>query len=232
MSSVDRRETGLFPGKTSLSGLVNVFDFSLLTLKKCFPSVCFVPPDAALRQQAHTRSSLTSALGPPDRTGRRSRCTRRRRAQRQRHEAPQNPVDPTVRDWFLDVMDQWRTERRWIMQQCLCEARRQCSWMFDGMKTNTLHRWKRSAPAETPRLGRRTVLSPSDMTSLSEHIMPLTDVVFLSVVTIHDPRFVARMARRRGTGRPSQQDLGQAARAWHALEPQEVRQVRERAPQP
>ena len=48
-------------------------------------------------------------------------------------------VDPTVRDWFPDVMDQWRTERRWGMQQC------------DGVKPNTPYRWKRSAPALTRR---------------------------------------------------------------------------------
>ena len=30
-------------------------------------------------------------------------------------------VDPIVRDWFLDMMDQWRTQRRWSMQRCLAE---------------------------------------------------------------------------------------------------------------
>ena len=42
----------------------------------------------------------------------------------------------------------------------------------------------------------------------------------------------ARMARRRGTGRPSQPEMGPAALAWHAFEPQEARQVLEGAPQP
>ena len=42
----------------------------------------------------------------------------------------------------------------------------------------------------------------------------------------------ARMARRRGTRRPSRRHLGQTALAWHAPELQEARQVLERAPQP
>ena len=35
-------------------------------------------------------------------------------------------VDPIVRDWFPDVMDQWRTEQRWGIQQRLCEVWRLC----------------------------------------------------------------------------------------------------------
>ena len=35
-------------------------------------------------------------------------------------------VDPIVRDWFLDMMNQWRTERRWSMHHCLAEVRRLC----------------------------------------------------------------------------------------------------------
>ena len=78
-------------------------------------------------------------------------------------------VDLTVRDWFLDVMDQWRTGWRWRMQQCSDEVPRLCPRMFDWFNPNTPYRWKRSAP-EAP-LGRRTLLSPTDMTRLSEHIM-------------------------------------------------------------
>ena len=48
----------------------------------------------------------------------------------------------------------------------------------------------------------------------------------------HDPRLGARMARRGGNRRPFRRYLGQAAPAWLALELQEARQVRERAPQP
>ena len=78
-------------------------------------------------------------------------------ATRRDHRPPAH-VDPIVRDWFLDVMDRWRTVRRWGMQQCLAEVRRLCPRMFEGI-----------APAEAS-LGRRTLLLPADMTRLSEHI--------------------------------------------------------------
>ena len=92
-------------------------------------------------------------------------------------------VDPIARDWFLDMLDQWRRERRWDMQRCLCEVQRLCPGMFDGVDKNTPYRWKRSAPRAAP-LGRRTLLTPADMTRLSEHIMKVTDVLCLSAVTI------------------------------------------------
>ena len=92
-------------------------------------------------------------------------------------------VDPIARDWFLDMLDQWRRERRWDMQRCLCEVQRLCPGMFDGINPNTPYRWKRSAPrAET--LGRKTLLSPADTTRLSEYILRVTDVLCLSAVTI------------------------------------------------
>ena len=93
-------------------------------------------------------------------------------------------VDPIARDWFLDMLDQWRRERRWDMQRCLCEVQRLCPGMFDGVDKNTPYRWKRSAPRAETR-GRRSMLSPADMTRLSEHIMRVTDVLCLSAVTIH-----------------------------------------------
>ena len=93
-------------------------------------------------------------------------------------------VNPIARDWFLDMLDQWRRERRWDMQRCLCEVQRLCPGMFDGIDPNTPCRWKRSAPRAAP-LGRRTLLTPADTTRLSEHIMKVTDVVCLSAVTIH-----------------------------------------------
>ena len=92
-------------------------------------------------------------------------------------------VDPIARDWFLDMLDQWRRERRWDMRRCLCEVQRLCPGMFDGIDPNTPYRWKRSAPRAAP-LGRRSMLSPADMTRLSEHIMEVTDVLCLSAVTI------------------------------------------------
>ena len=93
-------------------------------------------------------------------------------------------MNPIARDWFLDMLDQWKTERHWDMRRCLCEVQRLCRGVFDGIDPNTPYRWKRSAPrAET--LGRRSMLSPADTTRLSEHIMKVTDVLCLSAVTIH-----------------------------------------------
>ena len=76
-------------------------------------------------------------------------------------------VDPIVRDWFLDMVDQWQTERHWDMQRCLHEVQRLCPGMFDGVHPKTPYRWKRSAPRGAP-LGRRSMLSPADMTRLSD----------------------------------------------------------------
>ena len=93
-------------------------------------------------------------------------------------------MNPIARDWFLDMLDQWKTERHWDMRRCLCEVQRLCRGVFDGIDPNTPYRWKRSAPrAET--LGRRSMLSPADTTRPSEHIMKVTDVLCLSAVTIH-----------------------------------------------
>ena len=41
---------------------------------------------------------------------------------------PGRPIDadPIVRDWFIDMMDWWRTERRWSIQRYLCEVQRLC----------------------------------------------------------------------------------------------------------
>ena len=55
--------------------------------------------------------------------------------------------------------------------------------MFDGINPNTPYRWKRSAPRAETR-GRRSMLSPADMTRLSEHIMRVTDVLCPCAVTI------------------------------------------------
>ena len=93
-------------------------------------------------------------------------------------------VNPIARDWFLDMLDQWRRERRWDMRRCLCEVQRLCPGMFDGIDPNTPYRWKRSAPRAETR-GRRSMLSPADTTRLSEHIMKVTDVLCLSAITIH-----------------------------------------------
>ena len=75
-------------------------------------------------------------------------------------------VDPIARDWFLDMLGQWRRERRWDMQRCLCEVQRLCPGMFHGINPNTPYRWKRSA-ARAEKRGRRTLLSLADTTRLS-----------------------------------------------------------------
>ena len=72
---------------------------------------------------------------------------------------------------------------RWGMQRCLAEVQRLCLGMFDGINLNAPYRWKRSPPRAAP-LGRKTLLSPADMTRLGEHIMRVTDVLSLSAVTI------------------------------------------------
>ena len=66
-------------------------------------------------------------------------------------------LTPIYRDWFIDMSHQWRTERRWSMQQCLCQVWRLCPGMFDGTNPNTPGRWKRSAPRAAP-LSRKTLL--------------------------------------------------------------------------
>ena len=46
-------------------------------------------------------------------------------------------VDPIVRDWVLDMQEQWQTERRWDMQRCLHEVQRLCAGMFDRRPPKT-----------------------------------------------------------------------------------------------
>ena len=47
-------------------------------------------------------------------------------------------VDPIARDWFLDMLDQWRRERRWDMRRCLCEVQRLCPGSCSTGSTRTL----------------------------------------------------------------------------------------------
>ena len=46
-------------------------------------------------------------------------------------------VDSIASDWFHDMLDQWKTERQWDMQRCLCEVQRLCPGVFDGINPNT-----------------------------------------------------------------------------------------------
>ena len=131
-----------------------------------------------------------------------------------------------MRDWFLDIYDAWKGERRWDMQQRKSEVRRLCPGLLDGINPNTPCRWKRSA-ARAAALNNKSILSPADLTRPTEYIMRVTDVLCLS----HGPRLGARMARRSGTRCPSHRALEQTALAWHGIEPQEARQMREGSPQ-
>ena len=47
-------------------------------------------------------------------------------------------VDPIARDWFLDMLGQWRRERRWDMQRCLCEVPASCAPGCSTGSTRTL----------------------------------------------------------------------------------------------
>ena len=106
-------------------------------------------------------------------------------------------------DWFLDMMEQWRTERRWNMQQCLCEVRRLCPRMFDGINQNTPYRWKRSAPRAAPRQEDCALRRKLDTAERAHHAGDLHPVPQRG----DDQRPGARLTRRRGTRRPSQLSL-------------------------
>ena len=54
-------------------------------------------------------------------------------------------VDPFLRDWFLDMLDHWRTERQWGIPRCLGEVQRLCPW--DVRRDQPEH----SVPLETER---------------------------------------------------------------------------------
>ena len=116
------------------------------------------------------------------------------------------------------------SKRRWDMQRCSCEVQRRCPRVLDGINPNTPYRRKRSAP-RAALLGRRC-LSPADMTRLSEHIMRVTDVLFLSGLTIHG--LVLDWLDAEGKGNdvcPGREWVRRLLRGMHALEQQEARQV-------
>ena len=104
------------------------------------------------------------------------------------------------------MLDQWRRERRWDMQRCLCEVHRLRPGKFDGIDPNTPYRWKRCAPRAETR-GRRTLQAPADMTRLSEHIMEVTDDMCLSAVAFRG--MVLEWLDAEGHRRASQPKMGQ-----------------------
>ena len=66
-------------------------------------------------------------------------------------------VDPIARDWFLDMLGQWRRVRRWDMQRCLCEVQRLCPGMFDpnSLPLETKYGTSRDARQENFAVARR-----------------------------------------------------------------------------
>ena len=110
-------------------------------------------------------------------------------------------VDPIARDWFLDMMDQWKTERRWSMHRCSADVRRLCPRMFDGINPNTPNRWKRSTPrAERDAWQENFALARRHDTAERAHHAGHRRAV---PQCGDDQRPGARMARRRGARRAS-----------------------------
>ena len=81
------------------------------------------------------------------------------------------------------------------MQRRLCEVRRLCPGMFDGINPNTPYRWKRSAPLAAP-LGRKTSVTRRHDTAQRAHRVGVRRLV---PQLGDDQDLGARMSRRRGT---------------------------------
>ena len=76
------------------------------------------PGDAVARPLTHEEIAHTcTPCAPRSHSNHPSRCTRRRRAHQQHGKTPQGRR-PTVRDWFIDMSQQW-TERQWRIPRCL-----------------------------------------------------------------------------------------------------------------
>ena len=119
------------------------------------------------RSTAHSRGDRPRQHSSrPGRPGRPGRCTRRR----QWYVVPQNPRRPH-RARLVPRRDGLVEDR--AAMGCLCEVRRLCPRMFDGINANAPYRWKRSTPT-----------APPDVTRLSDHITRVSDVLCLSAVTI------------------------------------------------
>ena len=101
-------------------------------------------------------------------------------------------IDPIARDWFLDMLDQWRTDRRWDMQRCLCEVQRLCPELFVGINPNTPYRWKRSGQKKHTFARRHDAAQRAHHAGDRRAVPELGDYQGPGV----------RMARRNGTRRP------------------------------
>ena len=138
-------------------------------------------------------------------------------------------VNAVMRDWFLNMCDAWKSERRCDMQQCMSEVREAVSWTArrDQPEHTLSLETERSASSST-RQQEHSVARRLDAPDRVHHVCDWCTVLKCR----HGPRLGARMARRNGTRCPSQRVLDQTALAWHGIEPQEARQMRARAPQP
>ena len=136
-------------------------------------------------------------------------------------------VDPIARDWFLDILDQWKTERRWDMPAVLVRGPAPVPWSVRRDRPRTLPTAGSGARHEQKRAAGSVCCPPArhDTAERAHHAGHRRAVPQCG----DDQRPGARMARLRGTRRPSQQELGEETPAWHELELQEARQVLEGA---
>ena len=101
--------------------------------------------------------------------------------------AQQNAAKSSSTPSFATGSSTCRTSRRQNGDGACSDAWVRSSACAPGCSTRfSPYRWKRSAPRAAP-LGKKTLLSPADVTRLSEHIMRVTDVLCLSGLTIHSP---------------------------------------------
>ena len=92
-------------------------------------------------------------------------------------------VDPVARDWFLDMVDQWKPSGAGTCGGA-CARSSACAPSCSSGSTRTLPTAGSGARHEQRR-GRGSMLAPTDTTRLSEHTMRVTDVLCLSAITIH-----------------------------------------------
>ena len=139
-------------------------------------------------------------------------------------------VNPIARDWFLDMLDQWKTERHWGHAAVLVRGPAPVPLECSTGSTRTLPIAGSGARHEQRRLAGEACCRPADTTRLSEHIMKVTDVLCLSAVTIHGLVLEWLHAERLDV----QPGYEWVRRLLHGMRPelQKARQVLEGAPQP
>ena len=168
---------------------------------------------------AHSRGDR-----PRQHSSRPGRCTRPRRAQRQWYEAPKNPRRPhhprLVPKRDGPVEDRTAMEHAAVLVRSPADVRRDQPEHPQSLETQR-------TTSSTARQEYFALTGKHD-TAERAHLAGVRRRVHQGG---DDQEPGARKARRRVTRRPSQLQLGEAALAWHALELQEARQMRESAPQ-